>query len=137
MKTITLTIPDSLNLDEKETKTFLAAKLYEKGSLSLGQAADSAGYSKRTFMELLGNYDVSIFNLSEEDLENVITNARKYTISNSSSTPELEERIAEYESTKETIVFKPDFTEAFGAFDSEKSAEEIIEEIRSSRISNS
>ena len=51
MKTLTLQIPD--NLDEKEAKTLLAAKLYEKGSLSLGQAAELAGYSKRSFMELL------------------------------------------------------------------------------------
>ncbi len=80
MKTLTLNIPDSVNLDEKEAKTFLAAKLYEKGSLSLGQAADLAGYSKRTFMELLGNYDVSIFNFSEEDLEKDIKNAQDYHI---------------------------------------------------------
>jgi predicted HTH domain antitoxin len=52
MKTLTLQISD--NLDENEAKTMLAAKLYEKGSLSLGQAAELAGYSKRVFMELLG-----------------------------------------------------------------------------------
>lgn len=78
MKTITLNIPDSVELDEKETKTFLAAKLYEKSSLTLGQAADLAGYTKRTFMELLGNYDVSLFNYSEEDLEKDILNAQNY-----------------------------------------------------------
>ena len=58
MKTLTLQIPD--DLDEKYAKTFLAAKLFEKGDLSLGQAADLAGYTKRTFMELLANYDFSI-----------------------------------------------------------------------------
>lgn len=78
MKTLTLNIPDSFDLNEKETKTFLAAKLYEKGSLSLGQAADLAGYTKRTFMELLGNYDVSLFNYSEQDLEKDILNAQNY-----------------------------------------------------------
>ena len=52
-------------LDEREAKTLLAAKLYEKGSLLLGQAAHLAGYSKRTFMELLGNYEVSVFDYSE------------------------------------------------------------------------
>ncbi|RYE18983.1 MAG: UPF0175 family protein [Sphingobacteriaceae bacterium] len=78
MKTITLDIPDSFELNEKETKTFLAAKLYEKGTLSLGQAADLAGYTKRTFMELLANYDVSLFNYSEEDLEKDILNAQNY-----------------------------------------------------------
>lgn len=78
MKTLTIEIPDSLNLDEKEAKTFLAAKLYEKGSLSLGQASDMAGYTKREFMELLSRYDVSIFNYSESELENDILNAKNY-----------------------------------------------------------
>ena len=76
MKTLTLEIPDFL--DERDTKTLLAAKLYEKGTLSLGQAADLAGYSKRTFMELLGNYDVSVFNYSEEDLKQDLNNAKNY-----------------------------------------------------------
>ncbi len=76
MKTLTLQIPD--NLDEKEAKTLLAAKLYEKGSLSLGQAADMAGYSKRTFMELLANYEVSFFDYSEAELEKDILNAQNY-----------------------------------------------------------
>ena len=78
MKTLTLEIPDSVNLDEKEAKTLLAAKLYEKGTLSLGQAAELAGYSKRTFMELLANYNVSIFNYSDAELEKEIFNAQSY-----------------------------------------------------------
>ena len=78
MKTLTLEIPDTVNLDEKEAKTLLAAKLYEKGTLSLGQAAELAGYSKRTFMELLANYNVSIFNYSDAELEKEIFNAQSY-----------------------------------------------------------
>ena len=78
MKTLILNIPETLDIDEKEAKILLAAKLYEKGSLSLGQAAELAGYSKRTFMELLGNYDVSIFNYSATELENELTNAQSY-----------------------------------------------------------
>jgi predicted HTH domain antitoxin len=76
MKTLTLQIPD--NLDEREAKTLLAAKLYEKGSLSLGQGAELAGYSKRTFMELLGNYEVSVFDYSKAELEKDILNAQDY-----------------------------------------------------------
>lgn len=76
MKTLTMQIPD--NLDEKETKIILAAKLYEKGSLSLGQAAELAGHSKRAFMELLANYEVSFFNYSETELEKDILNAQNY-----------------------------------------------------------
>ena len=76
MKTMTLQIPD--NLDETEAKTMLAAKLYEKGSLSLGQAAELAGYSKRAFMEILGDYDVSVFNYSETELDKDLLNAQNY-----------------------------------------------------------
>ena len=76
MKTLTVQIPD--NMDEREAKMLFAANLYEKGFLSLGQAADLVGYSKRTFMELLGNYDVSVFDYSEAELEKDILNAQNY-----------------------------------------------------------
>ena len=78
MKTLTIELPD--NLDERDAKMLLAAKLYEKGSLSLGQAAELAGYSKPTFMELLANYDVPVFTYSEEELEKDILNAQKHHI---------------------------------------------------------
>jgi predicted HTH domain antitoxin len=76
MKTMTVQIPD--NLDEREAKMLLAAKLYEKGFLSLGQASDLVGYSKPTFIELLGNYGVSVFDYSEAELEKDILNAQNY-----------------------------------------------------------
>ena len=78
MKTLTLEIPDSLDLNEKEAKTLLAARLYEKGSLTLGQAAELAGYTKRTFMEILGDYNVSIFDYTTTELENELLNAQSY-----------------------------------------------------------
>ena len=56
----------------------LAARLYEQGKLSLGQAAELAGYSKRTFMELLGDYGVALFDLTEEELLNDVQNAARY-----------------------------------------------------------
>ena len=69
MTTITLEIPDSLAEYPNDTVRFIAAKLYESGKLSLGQAADMARLTKRTFAELLGDYGVSIMNYSAEDLE--------------------------------------------------------------------
>jgi len=78
MKTLTINIPDDVELNEKEAKTLLAAKLYEKGSLSLGQAARLSGYSKRDFMQVLGDFGVSIFDLTEEELETELLNAKKY-----------------------------------------------------------
>jgi predicted HTH domain antitoxin len=76
MKTLTLEIPD--DLDSKEAVMLLAGKLYEQGRLSLGQAANLSGYSKRTFMELLGNYNISVFNYPVEELDHDVANVRKY-----------------------------------------------------------
>ncbi len=69
MTTITLEIPDSLAEYPNDTVRFIAAKLYESGKLSLGQAADMARLTKRTFAELLGDYGVSVMNYSAEDLK--------------------------------------------------------------------
>jgi predicted HTH domain antitoxin len=53
----------------------VATKLYEQGKLSLGQAAELAGLTKRTFAELLGSYSVSIFNYPASDLSKDVANA--------------------------------------------------------------
>ncbi|OJV12384.1 MAG: hypothetical protein BGO21_06460 [Dyadobacter sp. 50-39] len=62
MTTITLQVPDSLGEHQNDTVQFIAAKLYESGKLSLGQAAEMAGLTKRTFAELLEDYGVSLLN---------------------------------------------------------------------------
>ena len=48
MKTVTLHLPDTLDVDNSEVAMLVAARLYEQGRLSLGQAAEVAGLSKRT-----------------------------------------------------------------------------------------
>ena len=68
MKHLTINIPDSLNLNERETKRFLAAKMYEYGKLSLGQAAELAGLSKVAFSEILADYNVSLINYPPSDI---------------------------------------------------------------------
>ncbi len=78
MRTLVLNIPDTIELDEQEAKSRLAANLYESGKLTLGQAAEFAGYTKRDFMGLLGKYNVSLFNY--DGLENDIANAKRYHI---------------------------------------------------------
>jgi predicted HTH domain antitoxin len=75
MRSITFNIPEMSDLDSKELSMMVAAQLYEKGKLSLGQAADVAGYSKRTFAELLGKYNVSLFNYPSTDLSADVANA--------------------------------------------------------------
>ncbi|WP_143307332.1 UPF0175 family protein [Chitinophaga vietnamensis] len=69
MSTITLQVPEKVELDPKETARFLAAKLYEVGRLSLGQAAELAGLSKTAFAEILGDYDVSLINYPPSDIQ--------------------------------------------------------------------
>lgn len=52
----------------EEARLLLMVKLFETGRLSLGQAARLAGYSKRTFMELLAKHGVAVFDYPAEDL---------------------------------------------------------------------
>jgi predicted HTH domain antitoxin len=68
MSTITLQVPDTIDLDVKDTIKFLSAKLYESGKLSLGQAADLAGLSKIAFAEIIGDYNVSLINHPVTDI---------------------------------------------------------------------
>ena len=75
MKTLTLNIPDSLDLTAGELGMLVASRLYEQGKLSLGQAAELAGLTKRGFAELLNLYNVSIFNFPSADLSNDVENA--------------------------------------------------------------
>ena len=75
MKKLTLSIPDTLEVDDREIFMLVATRLYEQGKLTLGQAAEIAGLSKRSFAELLGKYGVSIFNYPAEDLTHDLRNA--------------------------------------------------------------
>ena len=75
MKTLTFNIPDTFDLDDNEVGMLLASRLYEQGKLSLGQAAELVGMTKRTFAELLGKYNVSIFNYPTSDLSKDVKNA--------------------------------------------------------------
>ena len=75
MRTVNFKIPDTVDLDDKDIAMIVASTLYEKGKLSLGQAAELAGLTKRTFAELLGKYDVSIFNYPPSDLTRDVKNA--------------------------------------------------------------
>lgn len=75
MRKMNITIPDTLDLSDRDIAMLLASTLYERGKLSLGQAAELACLSKRTFAELLSKYDVSLFNSSIDSLSNDVENA--------------------------------------------------------------
>ena len=73
-------IDEALIENEDNIKPMIAAKLYESGTLSLGQAAELASVSKREFMGMLSKFGVSIFNYPTTDLDRDIANAKDYSI---------------------------------------------------------
>ena len=83
MKTIQLELPDEIFISFKETPRELAqrirmaaaAKLYELGKLSSGRAAELAGISRVSFLQSLARYNVSIFDVTEEELRKDVKNA--------------------------------------------------------------
>lgn len=66
MKSLTIDIPEDVN--EKDFRMAIAAVLFDKGILSSGQAAKFVGLTKRVFLETVGQYGVSIFGETIEDL---------------------------------------------------------------------
>jgi len=70
MTTITLQVPDSLGKHDHDTVRFIAAKLYESGKLSLGQAAAMVDLPKRAFAELLADYGVPLLNYPVSEMLN-------------------------------------------------------------------
>ena len=75
MGTIQVQIPDEIKVGDFELKMIVASKLFEEGKISSGQASKIVGISKRTFIEILGKYKVSIFGYDFEDLEEDLANA--------------------------------------------------------------
>jgi len=83
MKTATIEYPEYLPLMLKSDEgkllenimAFAAVKFYELKKLSLGAASDLAGYSEVDFIRLLSSFNISIFDLSDNELEKDIKNA--------------------------------------------------------------
>lgn len=73
--TLQVKLPSISDLTENEIKIILAGELYEREKLSLGQAADLAGLTKRAFIEVMGKYGYSVFSKSVDDLLSDIKNA--------------------------------------------------------------
>lgn len=55
-------------VDAGEGRLMMALKFYEVGRLSLGQAAELAGYTKRTFIDVLGRYDIPVVDYAADEL---------------------------------------------------------------------
>ena len=56
MKQINLNLPQNIDLSKFDLEIYLATKWMEEGKLSIGQAADFVGLSKRAFIEVVGKY---------------------------------------------------------------------------------
>jgi len=67
-------LPGTLEMSEWEVNMIVASKLYELGKLSSGQATEMAGLSKRTFIEMLGKFNVSVFGYTAEELRQDLKN---------------------------------------------------------------
>ena len=74
MQEITIKLPPMLEASDWELKMILAAKLFELGRLSSGQAAEMVGLSKRAFVEMLGKFNVSIFGYDADEIERDLQN---------------------------------------------------------------
>ena len=59
----------------KEIKMLAAVKLFDLGRLSSGRAAQLAGVTRVEFLMTIGNYRVSPFSLTHEELEQDVENA--------------------------------------------------------------
>ena len=55
-------------VDAGEGRLMMALKFFELGRLTLGQAAELAGYTKRGFIDVLGHYNIPVADYPAEEL---------------------------------------------------------------------
>ncbi len=71
---ISVNLPE-MNIKEDEVKLLLAIKLLEEGLVSLGKAAEIAGYSEKAFVEILIKRGVPPIKYLDLDLNKELRNA--------------------------------------------------------------
>ena len=82
MTVITVEVPEkvqqALNRTEgeigRDVKLYAALMLYQLGKLSSGMAAQMAGMSRVDFLYLCGEYGISVFQYTPEELEAELSN---------------------------------------------------------------
>ena len=71
---ICVNLPD-MNIKEDEIKLLLAIKLLEEEAVSLGKAAEIAGYTEKAFVEVLVHRGVAPIKYTNLDLDKEMRNA--------------------------------------------------------------
>ena len=82
MSTISVDLPEevqsALNRTpgemSRDVKLYAALMLYQLGKLSSGMAAQMAGISRVEFLQLCGEYGISVFQYTPEELEAELSN---------------------------------------------------------------
>lgn len=84
MAELTLEYPDDLLLAsgkprgelERELKFQLAVRLFEVGQLSLGKAAELAGWNRLLFADELGRLKIPVINLDDQEIQTELSAVR-------------------------------------------------------------
>lgn len=71
---LTVQLPE-MNIKEEEIRILLAKSLFEGGTVSLGKAAEVAGYSVKAFVEILIHRGVAPIKFSDINLDEELANA--------------------------------------------------------------
>jgi len=79
---ITLDIDDKFDAQysEHDLKMFAAVGLYEKGIMCTGDLARAVGMSRADFILEMGKYGESIFDMSEDEINRDLENAKQFFI---------------------------------------------------------
>lgn len=73
MRAVTLQVPAGISDDE--ARQLVAIGLFVDGRVSLGKAAELAGYSRRAFMEILSHRGIPVVSYEANEIDEDLANA--------------------------------------------------------------
>lgn len=75
--TISIALPQTLQMDEQTARELLVLALVESGRLSQSQGAQVLEISRYDLIDLMGKYDIPVVRLSQQDMEHEQTSLRE------------------------------------------------------------
>lgn len=78
VKTLKISVPEYVGIDEHEARLLLATELYREGRLTLKQAAELSGLCVEDFMRELSRRKISIINWDKEELKEELRIAEEF-----------------------------------------------------------